>query len=150
MFELMQVLHILGVAAWFGANLVRAYARGPLTGADDGTAAAWHRVTISMGRVIHTPAAIVVFVSGFGLVGLSDGAFGMTDPFVLVGILVVVIGAVLAMTVIGPNGRRIAAAYEQADRDQAAALSRRSNLVGWVDTALVVVATLVMVTAWGA
>ncbi|MDE0710039.1 MAG: DUF2269 family protein [bacterium] len=150
MFELMQFLHILGVAAWFGANLVRAFARGPMTREGDGSAAAWHRVTVSMGRVIHTPAAIAVFVTGFGLVGLANDAYSMTDPFVVVGILAVVIGAVLAMTVIGPNGRRIAAAYERADHEQAASLSRRSSLVGWVDTAVLAFAILVMVTRWGA
>ena len=138
MFELMQFLHILGVAAWFGANLVRAFARGPMTSEGDGSAAAWHRVTVSMGRVIHTPAAIVVFVTGFGLVGLANDVYSMTDPFVL------------AMTVIGPNGRRIAAAYERADHEQAESLSRRSSLVGWVDTAVLAFAVLVMVTRWGA
>ena len=150
MYELMEFLHVLGAAAWFGSNLVRAFARGPMTRVDDGAAAAWHRVTVSMGRVIHTPASIVVFVSGFGLVGLSDGVYSMTDPFVVVGILAVVIGAVLAMTVIGPNGRRIAAAYERADHEQAATMSRRSSLVGWVDTAVLAFAILVMVTRWGA
>ena len=150
MYELMEFLHILGAASWFGANLVRAFACGPMTSVDDGAAAAWHRVTVSMGRVIHTPAAIVVFVSGFGLVGLADGLYSMTDPFVVVGILAVVIGAALGMVVIGPNGRRIAAAYERADHRQAASLSRRSSLVGWVDTAVLAFAILVMVMRWGA
>jgi len=54
------------------------------------------------------------------------------------------------MTVIGPNGRRIAAAYERADHEQAATMSRRSSLVGWVDTAVLAFAILVMVTRWGA
>ena len=150
MYELMEFLHVLGAAAWFGSNLVRAFARGPMTRVDAAAAAAWHRVTVSMGRVIHTPASIVVFVTGFGLVGLSDRLYSMTDPFVVVGILAVVIGAVLAMTVIGPNGRRIAAAYERADHRQAESLSRRSSLVGWVDTAVLAFAILVMVTRWGA
>ncbi|MDE0370492.1 MAG: DUF2269 family protein [bacterium] len=150
MYELMEFLHVLGAASWFGANVVRAFARGPMTTVDDSAAAAWHRVTVSMGRVIHTPAAIVVFVTGFGLVGLANDVYSMTDPFVVVGILAVVIGAVLAMTVTGPNGRRIAAAYERADHEQAESLSRRSSLVGWVDTAVLAFAVLVMVTRWGA
>ena len=149
MIEGMLVAHILGVGAWFGANLVRTFAGGPMSRADDATAAAWHRAVVSMGRVIHTPAAIVVFITGFGLVGLSDGAYKMTAPFVVVGIIVVVVGAVLAMTVLGPNGERIATAYEAGDRTLAATVARRSSLVGWVDTVLIVFATLVMVLHWG-
>ena len=150
MVEVLLFVHILAVAAWFGANLVRTFARGIMSRADDATAATWHRATVSMGRVIHTPAAIVVFVSGFGLVGTSDGAYGMTAPFVVVGIIVVVVGAVLAMSVLGPNGERIATAYEQGDRTLAETVARRSNMIGWVDTALIAFATLVMVLRWGA
>ena len=150
MFEILLFVHILGVAAWFGANLVREFARGPMSKADPGTAATWHRATVSMGRVIHTPAAIAVFITGFGLVGLSEGAYGMTAPFVVVGIIVVVLGAVLAMSVLGPNGRRIASAYEEGDNALAETVARRSSVIGWVDTLLLVFATLVMVLRWGA
>ena len=149
MFEILLFIHILGVAAWFGANLVRAFAQSPMSKADPATAATWHRATVSMGRVIHTPAAIAVFVTGFGLVGLSDGAYSMTAPFVVVGIIVVVVGAVLAMSVLGPNGERIASAYEHGDRTLAETVARRSSLVGWVDTALLTFTTLVMVLRWG-
>lgn len=150
MFEVLLFFHILGVAAWFGANLVRAFARGPMSKAGDATAATWHRATVTMGRVIHTPAAIAVFVTGFGLVGVSEGAYGMTAPFVVVGIIVVIVGAVLAMSVLGPNGERIASAYDEGDRTLAEAVARRSSLVGWVDTALLAFATLLMVLRWGA
>ena len=150
MFEILLFVHILGVAAWFGANLVRAFVRGPMSKADSATAATWHRATVSMGRVIHTPAAIAVFITGFGLVGLSEGAYGMTAPFVVVGIIVVVVGAVLAMSVLGPNGERIASAYEDGDSALAETVARRSALLGWVDTLLVAFATLVMVLRWGA
>ena len=108
MFEALLFLHILGAAAWLGANLVRAYAGRVLTQGGGATAASWHRTTVSMGRWIHTPAAVTVFVTGFGLVGL-DAATPLTAPFVVVGVIVVVLGAVLAMTVLGPNGERIAA-----------------------------------------
>lgn len=150
MFEILLFVHLLGVAAWFGANLARAFAGGPMSKADPATAATWHRATVSMGRVIHTPAAIAVFITGFGLVGLSEGVYEMTAPFVVVGIVVVVVGAVLAMSVLGPNGRRIASAYEAGDSALAETVARRSALVGWIDTALLAFATLVMVLRWGA
>ena len=102
-----------------------------------------------MGRVIHTPAAVAVFITGFGLVGLSEGVYGMTAPFVVVGIIAVVVGAVLAMSVLGPNGERIATAYEEGDRTLAETVARRSNLVGWVDTVLLAFTTFVMVLRWG-
>lgn len=150
MIEILLFVHLLGVAAWFGANLARAFAGGPMSKAGPAAAASWHRATISMGRVIHTPAAIAVFITGFGLVGMSEGAYEMTTPFVVVGIIVVVVGAVLAMVVLGPNGRRIASAYEGGDRALAESVARRSAMVGWIDTALLAFATLVMVLRWGA
>ena len=149
MFELMLFLHILGAGAWLGANLTRALVGPYLTRAGNNTSAAWHRATVWIGRAVHTPAAIVVFGPGFGLVGLSDDVYEMTDPFVVVGILVVIVGAVLAMTIIGPNGKVIAAAFERGEPKQVARLSRRSSVVGWVDTLLVVFAFFVMVTRWG-
>lgn len=150
MFEILMFIHILGVAAWFGANLVRGFARSRITKVGDAAAASWHRTTVAMGRVIQTPAAIAVFVTGFGLVGTSNGAYRMTDPFVVVGIIVVIVGAVLGMSVLGPNGKRIASAYDSGDRATAKSVARRSSLVGWVDTVLVAFATLLMVINWGA
>ena len=150
MFEFLLFVHLLGVAAWLGANLVRAFAQRPMSKVGSSTAATWHRTTVKMGRVIHTPSAIAVFITGFGLIGLSDGGYGMTAPFVVVGIIVVVVGAVLGMSVLGPNGERIATAYEEGDHALAKSISRRSSLVGWVDTALVTFAVLVMVLRWGA
>lgn len=150
MSEALLFLHILGAAAWLGANLVRALAGRAFAKGEDAAAASWHRTTIAVGRSIHTPAAAAVFITGFGLIGVSEGVFEMTDPFVVVGIIVVVVGAVLGMVVLGPNGERIASAYEQGDRQLAETVARRSSVVGWVDTALLAFATLVMVLHWGA
>jgi len=150
MFEFLLFVHILGVAAWFGANLVRAFAQGPMSKAGHATAASWHRATVSMGRVIHTPAAIAVFITGFGLVGLSEGAYEMTAPFVVVGIVVGVVGAVLAMSVLGPAGRRIPLVYEDGGRGRAEFVSCLSALIGWVDALLLGFAAVVLVLRWGA
>ena len=149
-YTVMDILHILAAAVWFGANVARGLAGSRMVRADARTAAVWSRAVVWMGRVVSTPAAIVLFVTGFGLVGMSDGAFRMSHPFVVVGILVVVVGAVLGMAVIGPTGRRSAAAHEQGNDQLAAALDRRTALAGWIETALVAVAIALMSLSWGA
>ena len=150
MFEIMLFVHILAVAAWFGANLARAFVGSSMSKAGGVTAANWYRASVAMGRVLHTPAAIAVFVTGFGLVGLSDGEYEITSPFVVVGIGAVVVGALLAMRFMGPMGRQIAGAFDRGDDEAVAGLVRRSSLLGWLDTAILTLTTLLMVLRWGA
>ena len=143
------IVHILAAATWFGANVVQFFVTPRMTKADSVAAAEWHRMTVAMGVRIYAPAAILLFITGFGLIGVSDGAFLVSDTFVIIGIVMVVIGAVLGIRFSGPQGEKVAAAYDDGDRAAAEALVGRVIRVGAVESLLVIFTIAVMVWKWG-
>ena len=149
MSDVLLILHILGVSVWFGASVVQFFVAPRMAKADDATAAAWQRIIVAQGMMLYSPAAIVVLLSGFGLVGTSDGAYSFSDTFVIVGIAVVVIGAVLGIRFFGPQAEKAAVAYEAGDRAAGDAITRRVVPIGALDSALLIAAVAAMVMKWG-
>lgn len=141
-------IHLTGVAAWLGANLVQLtlsprFARGP---AD--AALAWTRQTIWLGERYYTAVGAVILVTGVALV--LDGDWSWGAGFVGVGITVVVLGAILGVLAFGPLAKKRAAALESGDRAAADAVQRRIIPLAVLDTTLVLVAVLAMTDKWQA
>lgn len=149
MTEFLYIIHVLAAAAWLGAALTRGLA-GRSMRADNAAAAAWFRFTVKSARVIQMPAAILLFLTGFGLIGIQSEVYSMTDLFIVIGILAVLAGAGLGMAVFGPAGRAAAAAYERGDRPAGEAAAARLARAGWADTGLVAFTILAMILKWGA
>ena len=147
--NVLLIIHILAAATWFGANMVQFFVAMRLRKADNAIAAEWQRMTVALGKGLYSPAVILLFITGFGLVGTSDGAFEIGDPFVILGIVVVVIGAVVGIRIVGPQGEKAATAYDDGDRAGAEAIITRVSRVALVDTLLLVVAIVAMVNLWG-
>lgn len=148
MTEFLYVIHILAASAWFGAALTRGLAGRSLR-EDNAAAAAWFRFTVKLARVIQMPAAILLFLTGFGLIGMRSEVYSMTDLFVIIGILAVLAGAGLGMAVFGPSGRAAASAYERGDRRAGEAAALRVAWAGWADAGLVAFTILAMILKWG-
>ena len=146
--EFLLTLHILAAGTWIGANVVRFVVTPRIGDAGADVAAHWHRTAVSLGLQVYTPAAIVIVVTGLGLVGVSDGLYEMSDPFVSLGFLTVIVGAALSMRVFAPLGRRAADAYDSGGDPRP--LESRMAAVAGVDTVLVVVTVAAMVAKWGA
>lgn len=143
------IVHILGVATWFGANMVQMFVTPRMSKAGDAAAADWQRTVVAMGKMLYTAAAVVVLVTGFGLVGTSNDLFSYSDTFVIIGIVMVVIGAVLGMAFFGPQGEKAAAAYESGNSAGGTAIVRKTAWMGALDTGLMVVTVAAMVMKWG-
>jgi uncharacterized membrane protein len=141
------VLHILGVATWFGANMVLAFAGPRAAHASAETRRWWAETQGSMARVLYNVAGILVLVTGVGLVLDSGVSFGST--FVTVGFLAVIIGAVLGMAVFGPGTRRLAAAIDSGDEATEKSLNGRLAVFGAIDSLVIVFAVAAMVGKWG-
>lgn len=141
------VLHILGVATWFGANMVLAFAGPRVAHASAETRRWWAETQGSMARVLYNVAGILVLITGVGLVLDSGVSFGST--FVTVGFLAVIIGAVLGMAVFGPGTRRLAAAIEAGDEATEKSLNGRLAVFGAIDSLVLVFAVAAMVGKWG-
>lgn len=147
--DILLIIHILSAAAWFGANVTQIVVTRKLTSGGGATAAAWMATTVTMGRVLYTPAAVVALVTGFGLVGVSSDVYEMTSAFVIIGIVMVVIGAFFGIRVFGPAGRDAATAFDAGDEAEGKALVQKVATVGAIDTLLLVVTITAMVMKWG-
>lgn len=148
--DTLLTIHILAAASWFGANMVQLLVTPRVGGREPAVAAAWHRATVGFARFLYMPASIVVLITGVLLVtAVDDSPYEMSDAFVSVGFLAVVIGAVLGMGFFAPQGRRAADAYDSGDGATAADLERRIGLVGLVDTVVIAVTVVAMVSKWG-
>ena len=147
--DVLLIIHILGAAAWFGANVVQTMVNPTIGRAGSTVAAHWLRTTVKMGTRLYSPAAVVILLSGIGLVLVSEGVYEFSDLFVSVGFLVVIVGAALGMAVFAPTGRKAADAYEAGDTEAVQASEHRLALFGILDTVLLVVVITLMVLRLG-
>jgi uncharacterized membrane protein len=142
------VLHILGVATWFGANMVLAFAGPRAAHATAETRRWWAETQGSMARVLYNVAGVLVLITGVGLV-LDSDFVAFSDTFVTVGFLAVIIGAVLGMAVFGPGTRKLADAIEAGDEATEKSLNGRLAVFGAIDSLVLVFAIAAMVGKWG-
>ena len=149
MSDVLLIVHILAVAVWFGANVVQFFMAPRMGKADIAIAAAWQRSIVAMDTRLYTLAAIVALVTGFGLVGTSDGAYAYSDPFVAIGIVTVAIGAVLGIRFFAPQAEKAAGAYDSDDRSGGDAIVGRVGKVGAIDSVLLIATVAAMVMKWG-
>jgi hypothetical protein len=71
---LLLVLHITGVAAWLGANVIQLVLSPRLTPASPEIAAAWTRQTIWLGRRYYGPVGGLIGVTGVLLILVATAA----------------------------------------------------------------------------
>ncbi len=145
--ELLLTVHLLAAGTWIGANVVQLLVFSRLAGAGPAVAAHWYRTAVSLGTRLYTPAAVLLLLTGFGLIGTSDDLYSMGDPFVSLGFLTVIVGAVLSMRFFAPLGRKAAEAHESGG--DPTPYEKRIALLGTLDTVLVVVTFAAMVGKWG-
>ena len=144
------VVHIVAAGAWIGANLTQVVVTPRVSKLGGAAAATWMRATVSMGRVLYTPAAILSLVTGFALVLRANSPYEFEQTFVVIGIAMVVVGAVLGARVFGPQGEHAAAAFDKGNDDGARQIVARLNAFSLLDSVLLVVTVWAMTAKWGA
>lgn len=137
-------IHIAAAGAWLGGNLVQVFAGPIMESAGPVPEAAWHRMTVKMGAMFYTPAAVVALLTGYELVRSND-AYAFSAAFVSLGFVTVVVGATLGMAVFAPTGRKLADAIDRGDHTEARAMKGKLRLWGTFDTLLVLVTIYAMV-----
>lgn len=142
------VLHILGVATWFGANMVLAFAGPRAAHATAETRRWWAETQGAMARVLYNVAGILVLLTGVGLV-LDSEVASFADPFISIGFAAVIVGAVLGMAVFGPGSRKLVAAIDAGDESTERSLNGRLAVFGAIDSLVLVFAVAAMVGKWG-
>jgi uncharacterized membrane protein len=146
--DVLLVLHIVGVAAWLGASVTQFVANGPFIQAGGSVAVAWLRTQDRLGRVLYPPAAVLVLLTGIGLV-LDSDVYGFGSVFVTIGFAVVVISAVLGTVVFGPRYTKAAEAIEAGDDAGGRAIATTAMPAAYIDVALLIVTIAAMVGKWG-
>jgi uncharacterized membrane protein len=149
MTEGLLVLHILGVAAWLGANVTQFAVNGSMIEDRGPVAARWLRTTALMSKTLYMPAAMLILVTGILLVITSDGDHAFSDPFVSIGFLMIVVGAVVGAVVIAPQAERAADAIDADDGDTANSALARIRQFGSIDTVLLIVTIWAMASKLG-
>lgn len=149
MSSVLLFVHILAAGAWFGTNVVQTVMNRRMQGEPDDLAASWLRSTVRFGTRIYTPAAVLLLITGIWMVATND-AYEFEHAFAIIGVVMVVIGALLGARVFGPLGEHAATLRDEGKAVQAGPLYRRLQTFGVVDTVLLVVTIAAMVGRWGA
>ncbi len=147
MYDLLLVLHIVGVSTWLGANMVQFLSTRRLVAQGGQVAAAWTGMTLLWARILYMPAAILVLVTGTWLV--LDTEWEFSHGFVSIGFTVIIIATILGIVVTAKIGERATAAFGSGD--DASGNAEINKLIAWaiLDTLLVVIAIFAMVGKWG-
>jgi hypothetical protein len=146
--DLLLFVHIAAVAAWIGAGITQLIVTPALQQTGGITAAAWMRQTVRLGRILLSPAAILVLISGVWMVVRED-VYEFEQAFVVIGFIAVATGAFLGMRVYGPMGRDIADLHESGESAQAGEKHRRIATLGLAEIALLLFTVWAMVSRWG-
>ena len=149
-YSLLLVLHVASAVVGFGAVAASgvqaaAAARGPGSRRDDSV-----RRYFRPGANVVARALYVVPLSGAGLIAVSNGAFAASDPFVVAGLTLWCVAAVVAEAALWPAERRVQALvtddwHEAATSGALAGHCRRVVVASGVLVVVFVVAVVLMV-----
>ncbi len=148
--EIMLVLHIAGVGAWLGGNVIQAMVPTMAAKQGEETAAGWYRIAGRLSTRLYMPAAILILVTGVILVLQSGEAYSFGSVFVTMGFVMIVIGALLGKFVFEPGSERAAVAIESGDQGAIKTAVSRLATFGTVDTLLLLFTITAMVVRLGA
>ncbi len=147
--SLLLVLHIILVCVWLGANVVQGFIGPSVASAESSIREWWATAQSSMALLLYNVAGVGILVTGLLLMFAVDSPYGFSDPFISIGFLAVIVGAALGMAVFGPGYRGLAAAIRSGDEARENSLVQKLTLFGVVDTLVVVLTIIAMVSKLG-
>jgi hypothetical protein len=149
--DILLIIHILALGLWIGASVVgltvnpRINPRASAVASDH-----WHLTVGAFKRYLYIPAYLTVLVTGVLLIiAVEDSPYGLTEAFMLIGYLAVLIGAWLTMIYFARQSSKAAAAYDAGDTQTAATIEQKIAIGQYADIAVIVIATVAMVSKWG-
>ena len=136
------LIHIVAAGTWLGAGIVLfllgRYAR------HTGSESKMIRVYEWMGPRIGGPIAVLIPVTGVWMV-LRNDSWGLTDLWVISGLVLFVAMLALAFGGHTPNYKRVGLATEKGDIARVVRLARRGFVMAGVEVAVLLVVFAVMV-----
>ncbi len=146
---LLLSVHIVCVAAWLGGNFTQMFLMRGFSAGDSALAAAWFRGSAAMAKVYYSIAGVLLIATGVGLV-LDNDAWSFGSGFVTVGFVAVIIGAVTGVTFFGPRAERAVTEFESGRIDEGRKSASSIGTMALVDTVIVLIALVAMVSHWQA
>lgn len=142
-------LHILGAATWFGANIAQAVIGSKMM-RDPAGAPAWLRAVEKSSGPIYGAASVVILLSGVYLVLRPDSGFSFGSAFVGIGIAILIVLGAMGGLVFSRKTKQMIGLYDSGNTAAVAGVYRSLGTWGIIDTLLLAVAVLAMVSKWGA
>ncbi len=99
--------------------------------------------------VLYNVSGVGILVTGLLLLLAVDSPYSFSDAFISIGFLAIIVGAVLGMVVFGPGYRSLAAAIRSGDDSREGSLLQKLTMFGVIDTLVVVLTIVVMVSKLG-
>ena len=148
MYEVLLTLHILAAGTWIGASVVQWVTSNKLTAQGGAAAASWHETIAWWGRVVYSPAAVVLLATGIAMV-IDSPLWEFSNAFISIGFLAVIAGAAIGITKLAKGSTRAAAAFSAGDDSTGQAEFAATIPWAALDSLIVVVAVAAMVGKWG-
>lgn len=146
---LLLSIHIVSVAAWLGGNFTQMFLMRGFSAGDSALAAAWFRGSANMAKIYYSIAGVLLTATGVGLV-LDNDAWSFGSGFVTVGFVAVIVGAVTGVTFFGPRAKRAVEEFESGRIAEGRKSAASIGTVAMVDTVIIVIALVAMVSHWQA
>lgn len=147
--QALLTIHLLAAAAWIGAALALQVIAVRTKHAPDAVSDHFAIDAEAIGRAVFGPSSILLFATGVVLV---ERAYAWSEPWIIIGVVALVIAGAIGGAFLIPEGRRIAALARQPGHDPAEVRSRslRRFRIARIDLAVLVLAVADMVFRPGA
>lgn len=142
-------VHIAAAGTWLGANVTQAVASRAMGAHGSQAVAGWYRFAGNLSRFVYIPAGVLLVITGTWMV-LTIDAYSFGNAFVIIGLAVVIVGAILGSAVFDPTSKVAAQAAETNDASTFRAAAAKLATFGVLDTLLILLAITVMVLRLGA
>ena len=143
--NLMLLAHITSVAAWLGANILQLVIGPRLRARGGDVARQWAETGEFLGKRYYSVVGGLVLITGIGLVFHGHWEW---RGFVLVGIGMVVVGAVTGVVGFDRLFKREVAARTSGDETAAKRAAHNITSLAFMDTFLVLLTMLTMIDRW--
>jgi len=145
--NLLLLAHITSVAAWLGANILQLVIGPRLRARGGDVARQWAETGEFLGKRYYSVVGGLVLITGIGLVFHGHWEW---RGFVLVGIGMVVVGAVTGVVGFDRLFKREVAARTSGDETAAKRAAHNITSLAFMDTFLLLVTMLAMIDKWKA
>lgn len=145
LFEILLFVHITSVVVWVGGSILLQIVGARFAAANDAVAsAAFGQHTADVGTKIFMPASILVLASGIWMV--ADRGIPWEEPFVVYGIVAIVVTTIVGAGFLGPQAAKLATLVQEKGpaAPEVGAATKKFLMIARIDTLVLLSAIFMM------